>query len=81
MTVRSSLLKVIFLVIFSMSGSVWTNNFAPDLGTILQSCCTYGKQLAHPTNPFGACSDFEVPIPNVPLEHQVGSYSLQIASI
>ena len=71
MTVRSVLLKVSLkiLVILSLFGAVGTNSF--DLGTILQSCCTYGKQLAHPTNPFGACSDFEVPIPNVPLEHQV----------
>merc|ERR1712029_11949 len=74
MTVRSVFFEVSVVVLgffICLAGTVGvTKKFEPDLSTILQSCCTYGKQLANPTNPFGACSDFEVPIPNVPMESQ-----------
>ena len=63
---------LVFLQVILFSTQVNGNNQfePPDLFSVLRSCCTFGKQLANPGRQFGTCSDFQVPIPNVPLEFQ-----------
>ena len=63
---------LVFLQVILFSTQVNCNNQfePPDLFSVLRSCCTFGKQLANPGRQFGTCSDFQVPIPNVPLEFQ-----------
>ena len=67
---QSTVLVFLQVILFSLQVNCNNQFEPPDLFSVLRSCCTFGKQLANPGRQFGTCSDFQVPIPNVPLEFQ-----------